>query len=84
MQLEILSPEKSIFKGKVYGVQLPGQNGYFEILQNHAPLIASLGKGRIKVILDRDGMEFFDITGGFVEVLRNHTSVLVEGAEPLD
>lgn len=82
MYLEILSPEKSIFKGKVYGVQLPGLEGYFEILQHHAPLIATLGKGRVKVIKDKDTQEFFQISGGFVEVLQNKASVLVEEVAP--
>ncbi len=78
MYLEILSPEKSIFKGQVYGVQLPGLEGYFEVLENHAPLIATLGKGRVKVIIDKDSLEYFQISGGFVEVLKNKASVLVE------
>lgn len=78
MYLEILSPEKSIFKGQVYGVQLPGLEGYFEVLENHAPLIATLGKGRVKVIIDKDSLENFQISGGFVEVLKNKASVLVE------
>lgn len=70
MQLEILTPEHKVYSGNVYGVQLPGIEGSFEILENHAPMIATLGKGRMKIIKDKNNTtEMYDITGGFVEVL---------------
>lgn len=80
MQLEVLTPERKLFSGEVYGVQLPGIDGSFEILDKHAPLIAALGKGKMKVLKDKANAEFFTIDGGFVEVLRNKATVLVEGA----
>ena len=49
MKLEIITPDRTIFSGKAVLVQLPGLDGLFEILHNHAPMIAALGKGRIKV-----------------------------------
>ncbi|MBW7913675.1 MAG: ATP synthase F1 subunit epsilon [Taibaiella sp.] len=83
MQLDILTPEQSIYSGTVYGVQLPGINGSFEILDNHAPIIASLGKGKMKILKDKNTTELFEISGGFVEVLNNKASVLIEGAMPI-
>lgn len=83
MQLDILTPEKKIFSGEVYGVQLPGIEGYFEILDNHAPIIATLGKGKMKVLKDKNTTERYEIAGGFVEVLKNKAKVLIEGAEPI-
>jgi F-type H+-transporting ATPase subunit epsilon len=80
MQLDILTPEKKIFSGKVYGVYLPGTEGSFEILENHAPIIASLGKGKMKILKDKTTTEVYEITGGFVEMLNNQASVLIEGA----
>ncbi len=80
MQLDILTPEKKIYSGTVYGVQLPGTEGSFEILDRHAPLIAALGEGRMKVLVDKQTTEAFTITGGFVEVLQNRATVLIEGA----
>ena len=80
MQLDILTPEKKIYSGTVYGVQLPGTEGSFEILDRHAPLIAALGAGRMKVLVDKQTTEAFTITGGFVEVLQNRATVLIEGA----
>lgn len=81
MQLEVLTPEKKLYTGEVYGVQLPGIDGSFEILDRHAPLIAALGKGKMKVLTDKNNAEFFSISGGFVEVLNNTATVLIEGAE---
>mgnify|MGYP003589455219 FL=1 len=81
MQLDILTPEKKIFSDVVYGVQLPGIDGSFEVLDKHAPLIAALGKGTMKILKDKQTNEVYTIEGGFVEVLDNKVSVLVEGAE---
>jgi F-type H+-transporting ATPase subunit epsilon len=83
MQLDILTPEQNIYSGNVYGVQLPGINGSFEILENHAPIIASLGKGKMKILKDKNTTELYEISGGFVEVLNNKASVLIEGANPI-
>lgn len=80
MQLDILTPEQNIYSGNVYGVQLPGIQGSFEILENHAPIIATLGKGKMKILKDKNTTELFEISGGFVEVLNNKASVLIEGA----
>ncbi|GAA3921309.1 ATP synthase F1 subunit epsilon [Chitinophaga oryziterrae] len=80
MLLEVLTPERKIYSGEVYGVQLPGIDGSFEVLDKHAPLIAALGKGKMKVLKDKTSNEFYTIEGGFVEVLRNKATVLVEGA----
>lgn len=84
MQLDILTPEHKVYSGNVYGIQLPGIEGSFEILENHAPMIATLGKGKMKIIKDKNTTEMYDITGGFVEVLNNKASVLIEDATALD
>lgn len=78
MKLEITTPDKQVFSGNADLVQLPGSDGLFEILHNHAPMIASLGKGKIK-IQDSDGkLQFFEIRGGVCEVLENKITVLAE------
>ncbi len=82
MQLEIYTPERKVFTGQVYGVQLPGIDGFFEILENHAPLVAALAPGRMKVLKDKGNFSFYTIKGGFVEMLGNQATVLVEGAVP--
>ncbi len=82
MELEILTPEKKLFSGNVHGVQLPGTDGMFEVLEKHAPLVASLKAGHLKILKDKSfsSSGHYNIQGGFVEVLNNKVSVLVEGA----
>ena len=79
MQLEILTPETKLYNGEVYGIQLPGIAGSFEILDRHAPLVAALGKGNIKVLKTKTDFTNYRIESGFVEVFNNKTTVLVEG-----
>ena len=70
-----------MFSDDVYGVQLPGIDGLFEVLEKHAPLVSALKAGRVKVLKDKHNhLTFFDIQSGFVEVLNNKVTVLVEGA----
>ncbi len=83
MTLEILTPEKKIFSGDVYGVQLPGIDGMFEVLEKHAPLVSALKAGKLKILKDKNATSSYDIQSGFVEVLNNTTSVLVEGAKEI-
>jgi len=81
MNLEILTPDKKLFSDDVYGVQLPGVTGLFEVLDKHASLISALKAGRIKVLKDKSRhFAFFDIQSGFVEIISNNVTVLVEGA----
>ena len=85
MTLEILTPEKKLFSGDVYGVQMPGISGSFEVLDKHAPLVSALKAGRIKVLRDKQAHTTnFAIQGGFVEVLNNKVTVLVEGATEIE
>jgi F-type H+-transporting ATPase subunit epsilon len=82
MTLEILTPEQKIFSGDVYGVQLPGIAGLFEVLDKHAPLVSALKEGKLKILKDKSNNTMsYSIKSGFVEVLNNKTTVLVEGAE---
>ncbi|MCY7422856.1 MAG: ATP synthase F1 subunit epsilon [Chitinophagaceae bacterium] len=84
MTLEILTPEKKLYSGDVYGVQLPGIDGSFEILDMHAPIVGALKQGTLKVLKDKNSFDHFTIQGGFVEMLNNKATVLVEGARPVD
>jgi F-type H+-transporting ATPase subunit epsilon len=84
MTLEILTPEKKIYSGEVYGVQLPGIDGLFEVLNRHAPLVSALKKGNLKILTDKSNSSSYSIESGFVEVLDNKATVLVEGAVAMD
>jgi len=80
MKVEILTPDAVLFTGdNVHLVQLPGIDGSFELLTNHAPLISVLRKGTIK-LLNKGEKEahFVDINGGVIEVLNNKVLILAE------
>ena len=77
----LLTQEKKIFSGEVYGVQRQGIGGMFEVLEKHAPLVSALKAGKLKILKDKTATSLYTIQSGFVEVLNNKTMVLVEGAE---
>jgi F-type H+-transporting ATPase subunit epsilon len=77
MHLEIITPDRKVFEGEATSVQLPGADGSFEILNNHAPLISALRAGDVNVT-GPAGRESIRIEGGVVEVLRNQVIVLAE------
>ena len=83
MTLEILTPEKKLFSGEVYGVQLPGISGLFEVLDKHAPLVSALQQGKLKILKDKTNTTSYTIESGFVEVINNKTTVLIEGAKEI-
>jgi len=76
VKLEIITPEKRLFEGKVKLVQVPGTKGSFEILKNHAPIISTPNPGRIKVITEGNKQEFFEIVSGIVEVKSDFITIL--------
>jgi F-type H+-transporting ATPase subunit epsilon len=78
MYLEIITPEKKIFEGEVRLIQVPGSNGSFEILKNHAPIISTLDEGQIKVVTSENEKVYFDIHGGVIESSKNKIIVLAE------
>ncbi len=79
MQVEIITPDKSIFTGEAFLVQLPGIDGSFEILDNHTPMISALDRGNIKIQKSKEEeAQYFEINGGVVEVLKNKVLILAE------
>jgi len=78
MNLIALTPEKELFNGEITSVKVPGTSGQFEILNNHAPVVAALGEGEVR-ILDTSGEKtIFQIQKGFIEVINNEVSLLIQ------
>ena len=75
--MKIVSPEKVVFDGAVERIVVPGTSGEFEILDNHAPIISTLEKGRL-VYQDSEGRHEQMVNGGFVEVQKNNVNICVE------
>ena len=81
MQLEILTPVKSVFSGEVKLVKVPGSKGSFEIMNNHAAIISTLAGGEVKVETESGETICYRITGGVVEVKNNFIVVLAEAIQ---
>ncbi len=77
MHLEIVTPEKKLFTGSINSIKVPGKDGEFEILNNHAPIISTLIKGEIRIISTDQKTENFQISGGVIEMQKNNIIVLV-------
>jgi len=81
MFIEIVTPDEKVFEGEVESATFPGSDGSFQVLNNHAPMISTLGKGDMKFIklVDKRPQEtHILIDGGVVEVLNNKVTVLAE------
>ncbi len=77
MILEIITPEKKIFNGTVDSVILPGKNGSFQLLKDHASMVSTLKKGDL--VYEIDGKkEILLVDGGVLEVSGNKVLVLAE------
>ena len=78
MHLEIITPEKKIYTGEVDLINLPGSDGSFGILNDHAPLVSTLKEGEIKIVEKDNAEQLFPIKGGVIEVNNNNIIVLAE------
>ena len=78
MKLEIVTPDKKLYDGEAKSITVPGSEGSLGILDNHAPMIASLKKGTVKITDAASQVQKFEIKGGVVEVLKNKVIVLAE------
>ncbi len=77
MHLTIITPDRQVFDGEVDSATFPGSEGSFQVLNNHAPLVSSLGKGKIEY-RGPGGHQSVMVEGGVVEVLKNNITVLAE------
>ena len=82
LHVEIVAPDKQVFQGEAKSVRAPGVEGSFQILHNHAPMIAAIEIGPILVHTTEEKVITFATSGGFVEVLNNVVTVLAETVEP--
>ncbi len=82
--LEIVTPKRVVFNAPVESFSAPGEDGGFQVLHSHAPLLSNLTIGAVKVI-DAEGKEIhYATSGGFVEVRNNRVVMLAETAERSD
>ncbi len=83
MNLIVLTPDRQVFSGAIKSVKVPGSKGQFEVLKNHQAIVSSLNAGKVRVVLENGEKELFSIENGFIEVLNNEISLLVQGYQEI-
>ena len=91
MYLEIVSPEATLFAGEVTSVTVPGINGEFQMLKDHAPIVSLLQEGKVKIdgtisidedyasrFSEEDGKTILEISSGTIEMKDNKIIVLAD------
>jgi F-type H+-transporting ATPase subunit epsilon len=82
-RVTVLSPERSVYDGEASFAAVPAWDGELGILYDHAPLVALLGAGLLRMETPQ-GTRRFRVSGGFVQVARNEVSILSEEAQAED
>lgn len=81
MQVEVITPESKIFTGEAQAVQLPGLDGLFQVLNNHAPIISALKSGQVKIDLLQP-LEMDEDTNAAIELVpgsKNAIQIAIHG-----
>ena len=97
MMISVLTPDRELFHGEIVSVKVPGADGQFQVLNNHAPIVSALTEGTVSMVTDVGDYRFYEeeegkvvtkdvpgqtirfkINGGFIEVLNNNISILVQ------
>lgn len=81
LNIDIVTPSKSIFKGEIKSITVPGTKGRFQVLKNHAPIVSTFEIGMIKVELLNSTNKYYATAGGTIEVLENEIVVLADSIE---
>jgi F-type H+-transporting ATPase subunit epsilon len=82
--LEIITPEKIVFQGRISSVTCPGADGRFQVLRNHAPFISALEIGPLWFIDEEGRKRVYSVSGGASHVLKNKVLILADTAEITD
>lgn len=80
LRVRLVTPERILFEHPADAVELPAKNGYMEVLYGHAPLLAELGAGDVRIHGGAGGDEIYNVSWGFVEVLPDRVTILAQDA----
>lgn len=81
LRLLVITPEKVVIDERVSSVTIPGSEGSFGVLKNHAPLLAAVEAGELVVVDEAGARKSFFIADGFVEVAKNTVRLVVDSGE---
>ncbi len=80
LRVAVISPERTVFEGDATMVVVPAWDGELGVLRGHAPMLALLGEGEMRVQSD-GGEQRFRVRGGFLQVADDVVTILSEHAE---
>lgn len=79
-KLQVITPARTVFDGEIESLTAPGKDGYVGVLAHHAPLVSTLGAGKLTIV--KGGEEsVYQVDGGFLEVHGNVATLLVDRLE---
>lgn len=82
LKIEIVSPERLVLSETVQSVTVPGTEGYFTVMADHAPFMTTLRTGFITVVKDGGANEIYFVRGGFADVSPEGLTILAEESMP--
>jgi F-type H+-transporting ATPase subunit epsilon len=81
LKVRLVTPERILVDQTVEAVEVPAKTGYLEVLPGHAPLLAEIGAGEVRVHGGEGGDQRYSVARGFVEVLPDRVTILAEYAQ---
>ena len=81
LTIRLVTPDRILVDQTADAVEVPSKSGYFEVLYGHAPLLAELGPGEVRLHGGEGGDQRFNVARGFVEVLPERVTILAESAQ---
>jgi F-type H+-transporting ATPase subunit epsilon len=80
-ELTVVTPERTVYEGKVSSIVAPGSEGYLGVLARHAPMVVALAAGELKVAGEAEETRPFALAGGYLEVAWGGVTILADAAE---
>jgi F-type H+-transporting ATPase subunit epsilon len=81
LKVRLVVPDRILVDQTADAVEVPGKNGYFEVLYGHAPLLSEIGAGEVRLHGGEGGDQRYSVARGFVEVLPDRVTILAETAQ---
>jgi F-type H+-transporting ATPase subunit epsilon len=81
LKVRLVTPERILVDQAAESVEVPAKNGYIDVLYGHAPLIAEIGAGEVRLHGGEGGDQRYAVARGFVEVLPDRVTILAESAQ---
>ena len=81
MELEVISPDREVYRGKIRSIVFPGADGFFGVLPRHAPMISLVEPGVTRITEESGRERFMALTRGFMEVRKDKLIFVVDAGE---